>query len=147
MTDRPLRFANGPVSLVGVHGTVNVEAANGPVSFRVGSGDWTLRVTNGPLTAHLSGTRWDGKRLVAETVNGPLTLHLDPRFESGLRVSAASHAPFRCRAAACANARRTSTDGDEDGGQSVEIGSGEPVVTLSTENGPVTIEDDAPSAD
>jgi hypothetical protein len=139
------RVENGPLSLSGVHGTVDAEAANGPVSFRDGSGDWKLLVTNGPLSAHLAGTRWDGKGLVAETVNGPLKVSLDPRFASGLRVSAATHAPFRCRAAACTGARHA-RNGD-DGEQSVEIGAGEPVVRLSTVNGPVTISDGASRAD
>ncbi len=141
------RLANGPLSLAGVHGTVDVEAQNGPVSFRDGSGDWTLRVTNGPLSARLAGARWEGKGLVAETVNGPLTVRLDPGFGSGLRVSAAAHAPFRCRASACAGARRTGGHDGEDGEQSFELGPGEPVVRLSTVNGPVTVKDDAPGAD
>jgi hypothetical protein len=140
------RLVNGPLSLTSVHGTVDVEAENGPVSFRGGSGDWTLSVTNGPLSAKLTGARWEGKGLVAETVNGPLTVRLDPRFDSGLRVSAASHAPFRCRAAACADARRTA-ESEEDGDQILEIGSGEPLVRLSTVNGPVTIKDDVPDSD
>jgi hypothetical protein len=139
------RLANGPLSLSGVHGTVDVEATNGPVSFRDGSGDWTLRVTNGPLSARLTGPRWEGKGLVAETENGPLTVRLDPRFESGLRVSAAAHTPFRCRAAACAGARRTGGDDSEE--RSLEIGSGQALVRLSTANGPVTISDDASGAD
>lgn len=135
------RLANGPLSLSGVHGTVDVRVTNGPVSFRDASGDWTLRVTNGPLSARLSGARWEGKGLVGETVNGPLTVRLDPRFDSGLRVSAASRTPFRCRAAACAGASRSG--GLEDEEQSLSLGSGDPLVLLSTVNGPVTIKDDA----
>lgn len=141
------RLTNGPLSLRGVHGTVEAEATNGPVSFRDGSGDWNLRVTNGPLSVRLAGARWEGKGLVARTVNGPLTVRLDPAFVSGLRVSAANHAPFRCRATACAGARRTGGGDEGDPEQSLEIGSGEPVVRLSTVNGPVTIQDDGPGAD
>ncbi len=141
------RLANGPLSLSGVHGTVDVEASNGPVSFRDGSGDWTLRVTNGPLSARFAGARWEGKGLVAEAVNGPLTVRLDPSFDSGLRVSAAAWAPVRCRAAACATAHRTGGRDEEGGEQSLQIGSGEPLVRLSTVNGPVTIKDDGAAAD
>lgn len=141
------RLENGPLSLSGVHGTVDVEATNGPVSFKDGSGEWKVRVTNGPLSANFAGKRWEGKGLVAETVNGPLTVSLDPRFNSGLRVSAARHTPFRCRAAACSRARRTIGGEDGDGDQSVEIGAGEPLVRLSTVNGPVTISDAASDAD
>lgn len=141
------RLANGPLSLSGVHGTVNVEATNGPVSFRDGSGDWTLRVTNGPLSARLAGARWEGKGLVGEALNGPLTVRLDPSFGSGLRVSAAAWAPVRCRAAACAAAHRTGGNEEEGGEQSLQIGSGEALVRLSTVNGPVTIRDDVAVAD
>ncbi len=141
------RLANGPLSLSGVHGTVDVEATTGPVSVRDGSGDWTLRVTNGPLSARLAGARWEGKGLLAEAVNGPFTVRLDPRFDSGLRVSAAAWAPVRCRAAACSAARRTGGDEGEGGKQSLQFGSGEPLVRLSTVNGPVTIKDDDAVAD
>lgn len=141
------RLANGPLSLSGVHGTVDVEATNGPVSFRDGSGDWTIRVTNGPLSARFAGARWDGKGLVAEAVNGPLAVRLDPSFVSGLRVSAAAWAPVRCRAAACASAHRTGGNEEEGGEQALQIGSGEPLVRLSTVNGPVTIKDDGIAAD
>jgi len=139
------RLLNGPISLSSVHGTVDVEETNGPLSFRDGSGDWTLRVTNGPLSARLDGTRWEGKGLVAETVNGPLKVSLDPRFASSLRVSAATHAPLRCRAAACTGARRTRSG--DDGEQSVEIGAGDPLVRFSTVNGPVTISDGVSGAE
>ena len=130
-----------------MHGTVDAEAVNGPASLRDGSGDWTVRVTNGPLSARLAGARWEGKGLVADTVNGPLTVRLDPRFDSPLRVSAASHAPFSCRAAVCADARRTGGDESGNGVRSFEFGGSDPVVRLSTVNGPVTIKDDVPAAD
>jgi hypothetical protein len=118
------RLENGPPSLSGGHGTVDVDGTNGPVSFRNASGEWTFKVANGPLSARLAGTGWDGKGLVAVTVNGPLTVSLDPRFVSGLRVSSSTHAPFHCRAAACAGSRRFIGDEDGHGEQAVEIGAG-----------------------
>lgn len=139
------RVANGPVSLSSVRGRVEVDAVNGPLSFRDGAGEWTLRVTNGPLSARLSGAGWDGAGLVASTVNGPLTLRVDPRFTSAVRVASASHAPVTCRAAACADARRS--DPDDGGERLIELGTGEPAVRLSTVNGPVTIRDGGPGAD
>lgn len=140
------RVTNGPISFSRVRGAVTAEAENGPVSLRGVSGDWNVKVTNGPLSARFAGTRWEGKGLVAETVNGPLTVRLDPRFDSALRVSGPGHSPFRCRATACADARRSSPE-DEGDERVVEIGRGEPSVRLSTVNGPVTISDDAADAD
>ena len=140
------RLENGPLSLSGVHGTVDVEATNGPVSFRDGSGDWTLRVTNGPLSARLTGTRWDGKGTRRRNRERPS--HGGPRSALRLRPprlgrdvtprSAAGRRPVPAHAA---------PGDDEDGEQSLEIGAGEPLVRLSTVNGPVTISDDASGAD
>lgn len=141
-----LAAENGPISFSRVRGAVTAEAENGPVSLRGVSGDWNVKVTNGPLSARFAGTRWEGKGLVAETVNGPLTVRLDPRFDSALRVSGPGHSPFRCRATACADVRRSSPD-DEGDERVFEIGRGEPSVRLSTVNGPVTISDDAADAD
>lgn len=132
------KVTNGPLSLRGVQGTVRASATNGPVRLVRASGDVTATAVNGPLTVVLAESRWNGKGLSASTVNGPVTLELPPAFASAVRVTSAGHVPLRCKAAACAGARRS---GPEGGDRVLEIGSGEPVVTLSTVNGPLSVRD------
>ncbi len=140
-----LSVANGPLTLRGVAGTVHASAQNGPVSIRDSAGDVKVEVVNGPLTARLSGSGWEGKGLDASTVNGPLTVLVAEGYGSSVRVSGSPHVPFRCRAAACRDARRSWDDEAED--RFVELGSGDPVVRLSTVNGPVAVKDSSPEKD
>jgi hypothetical protein len=142
---------NGPVSLVDVSGRAKVETVNGPLSVVRGSGTFTIAATNGPvslvdlsgevsadsqngpLSVKLAPGRWQGSGLDARTQNGPLSLRVPPSYGSGVAVSMSRRAPFRC--SDCDDARPV-----EDGGmKTVTLGSEQPVVRLSTHNGPVSI--------
>ncbi len=77
---------NGPLSVEGVMGRMDLRAQNGPVSLRQVGGDIEARVQNGPLDVTLAGTGWDGKGLDAETVNGPVTLGLPDGYNANLET-------------------------------------------------------------
>jgi len=130
-----LRATNGPLSLDHCSGTVDAETVNGPISMNAGSGDVHLRATNGPISLKLADAAWNGPQLEARTENGPVSVTLPTGFRSGLRVETSGHAPIRCQADACVNAR---TEGNRFFPRLLETGSGD-VVRLSTHNGPVSV--------
>jgi len=129
------RAKNGPISVGNCSGELDAEATNGPISLRGGSGRLKLQTQNGPISVNLAGTRWDGAGLEAHAVNGPLSVRIPENYRSGTRIESAGHSPFNCRAAACAQARRSW----EDESKAVEFGDSQTVVRLSTVNGPVSI--------
>ncbi|MFN2633648.1 MAG: DUF4097 domain-containing protein [Thermoanaerobaculia bacterium] len=130
------RAQNGPISLKGTTGDVDARADNGPISVSGDSGNLRLRTSNGPISVRLSGASWRDGRLEGHAVNGPVTLHIPDGYRSATLVESSGHSPVRCRAAAC-DAARKSWDDDS---RRIEFGSGTPVVTLSTVNGPVSID-------
>ena len=77
---------NGPLSVDGVTGTMDLRAQNGPVSLTGVGGDVVARVQNGPLSVKLSGTKWDGKGLDAESVNGPVDLAVPENYNAELET-------------------------------------------------------------
>jgi hypothetical protein len=64
-------------------------------------------------------------------------VHLDlaENYASGVLVATAGRSPVHCGAEACRNARRNW----DDDGKTISWGSANPVVRISTENGPVSI--------
>jgi hypothetical protein len=128
---------NGPISLDDCSGSGEARAANGPIHISGRSGTYRLSTQNGPISVNLEGDRWEGT-LDASAVNGPLTLKLPEGYRSGVRLEATGHGPVSCPESACRSARRTF----DDRGRRIEFGDPEPVVRLSTRNGPVSIEAD-----
>ncbi len=78
--------ANGPLSVEGVSGTMELSSQNGPLSLRQIGGDVRARVENGPLAVTLGGTSWEGKGLDAESVNGPVELRLPEGYNAELET-------------------------------------------------------------
>src|ERR687892_274805 len=65
---------NGPIGLTELDGNIDVRATNGPISLRDLAGDVRARAQNGPITIRLTGSRWRGAGLDAETQNGPMSI-------------------------------------------------------------------------
>ncbi len=130
------RAQNGPISLVRTTGDVDARADNGPISVSGDSGNLRLKTSNGPISVRLSGSSWRDGKLEGHAVNGPVTLHIPDGYRSATLVESSGHSPLRCRAVACDSARKSW----DDDSRRIEFGSGTPVVTLSTVNGPVSID-------
>jgi DUF4097 and DUF4098 domain-containing protein YvlB len=128
-----LTATNGPISLRNVGGVVDTTTTNGPISLTGASGDQRVRANNGPVHVTLSGPRWDGPGLEVTTQNGPLSLSVPDSYASGIRIQASEHSPVSCKAPACAGATRTLSS-------VIQLGNGDPVVRLSTSNGPLSIQ-------
>lgn len=128
------RNHNGPISFHDVNGQVRAEVQNGPITVNGSGGDFHLSAQNGPLTIELAGNQWSGGELEGSTQNGPLTLTVPESYMSSVRVDASKHSPVECRAIQCKQAVRT-----WDRPSVIEFGGSNPVIRLSTINGPVTI--------
>jgi hypothetical protein len=84
--DLDLTAVNGPITVRGVAGRIRAETRNGPLSFDGLAGDVRGRTTNGPLTVKLTGSRWDGQGIDAETRNGPVTLEVPEGYSAELET-------------------------------------------------------------
>jgi hypothetical protein len=128
------RAQNGPVAVSDCSGEVNIDAVNGPITFSGSGGKLRLHTENGPISVDLGAGSWNGGELVADAVNGPLTLRLPSGFQSSFLLET-SDAPVSCGASICSQARKTGDDQH----RRIEYGSGEPVIRLSTRNGPISV--------
>jgi hypothetical protein len=126
---------NGPISIEDCTGSGEARAVNGPVHISGDSGTYRLSTQNGPISVELAGDRWTGS-LDARAVNGPLSLKISDGYRSGVVVETTGHGPVSCPDSACRGSRRTF----DDDSRRIEFGDSEPVVRLSTRNGPVSIE-------
>lgn len=132
--DLDVETMNGPVSVAGVTGTLQLQAVNGPVALDGVSGDVRARLQNGPLTIDLSGTRWTGAGLDAETVNGPVTISIPENYNAVLE-SGSRNGPLNADIPITVSGRigrGTQTF-------STTLGSGGVTLRARTTNGPLTI--------
>jgi len=125
---------NGPVSLHNVGGFVEATTTNGPISLAGGSGDQHINATNGPISVQLSGSRWDGPGLEVSTRNGPVSLSIPDGYGSGVAVQTSDRSPISCALAECSGV--TNLRGAP---KLIRLGSGDPIVRVSTSNGPLSI--------
>jgi hypothetical protein len=133
-----VQAVNGPISLDGCTGSGEARAVNGPIDFNGNRGTYLLDTENGPISVRLQGDRWEEGNLSARADNGPLSLKLSESYRSGVVVEARGHGPVTCPSSICRAARRTFEDDDQK--RRIEFGDSDPVVRLSTRNGPVSVE-------
>jgi DUF4097 and DUF4098 domain-containing protein YvlB len=126
---------NGPIGLNNVGGVVEATTTNGPITVRGASGDQHVTAVNGPIHVELSGSRWDGPGLEVSTKNGPLSVSVPDGYASGISLQTSQRSPVNCNASVCAGTTRTPNSPNM-----IRIGSGDPIVKLSTSNGPVSIQ-------
>jgi hypothetical protein len=129
------RGTNGPITMSDCTGEADIEAVNGPISFSGAGGKLRFHTQNGPISIALNGANWDGGSLQADAVNGPVSLSVPSGFQSAFLVESRGHSPISCHASVCDDARKTWDDEH----RRIEYGSGAPVIRLSTENGPVSV--------
>lgn len=126
---------NGPITLADCTGEADIEAVNGPISFSGTGGKLRLHTQNGPISVDLHGANWNGSTLEAEAVNGPLSLNVSPGFRSSFLLESNGHSPMSCHGSICDDARKTWDDEH----RRIEYGSGTPLIHLSTQNGPISV--------
>jgi DUF4097 and DUF4098 domain-containing protein YvlB len=92
-SDLSIETANGPLSVYNVSGEMDLFTKNGPLSLEAVGGNVRARTQNGPLHVELSGARWQGEGLDAETSNGPATIAIPERYNAQLEVGT-QNGPF-----------------------------------------------------
>ena len=128
-----VHVTNGPFSIKNSSGEISADVTNGPISYSGDAGDVHLRAENGPISVRLAGTSWNGKGMEARSTNGPLSVKVPNNYRSGVLVETRGYSPFHC--SGCEGARKEFDDQTK----SVQFGSGEPIIRMSTVNGPVSI--------
>ena len=130
-TDVTARSQNGPVSARGVSGRLDLATQNGPVTFRDVGGDARGRTQNGPVTVQLSGSKWDGRGLDAQTANGPVTLTIPDGYSARLETGTVN-GPMRVEFPITVEGRIN---------RQIEttLGAGGPTIRAMTTNGPVVV--------
>lgn len=81
-----LEAKNGGISIDGVTGEIRFNTQNGGVSLDGLGGDVRGRTTNGGLSVRLTGTRWDGDGLDAQTTNGGVKLLVPEGYSADLET-------------------------------------------------------------
>ena len=84
--DLTLDAENGGLRVAGVSGKMELRTTNGSVALAEVGGDVRARTQNGSLRVELSGTRWQGAGLDAETQNGSVRLSVPERYAAQLET-------------------------------------------------------------
>ena len=84
--DLDLRTRNGGVRVQDVVGKMSLETENGGIALRGAGGDVRAHAENGGLSVQLTGTRWEGAGLDAETENGGVRLAIPERYSARLET-------------------------------------------------------------
>lgn len=138
-TDLDVETHNGPISVERLAGDINLRAHNGPITLTELAGDVRARAQNGPITVRLSGRRWSGEGLDAETVNGPISIDM-PRGYAAHLESGTVHGPIS--APSGIRPERSNRNRWSPGGRiNTDINGGGPTIRVVTTNGPVDIDE------
>jgi hypothetical protein len=133
--DLDLQTDNGPLEVADVTGRLRLQAQNGPLDLSKVGGDVRAHAQNGPLHVELTGSRWDGEGLDAETQNGPLTLLVPEGYNAQLETGTVNGPmdigfPITVQGQIGMGSRRRIT---------TTLGSGGPTVRVVTTNGPAVL--------
>ena len=79
-----LHTVNGGIELSGLDGNATAQTTNGGITLHDLAGDVHARTTNGGIEAALSGDRWNGAGLYADTTNGGITVSVPPQYSAHL---------------------------------------------------------------
>ena len=129
--DLDLEAHNGGLSVADVNGKLELGTQNGSVALENVGGDVHARTQNGSLNVRLTGSRWEGAGLNAETQNGSVRLMVPDNYSAQLETGTVNG--------------RINTDipitvkGNISRRMSFAIGGGGPTIRAMTTNGSVTI--------
>jgi hypothetical protein len=82
-----LHTMNGGINLSHLDGTIRFATTNGGISIEQLAGDVEGHTVNGGIDIALSGDRWQGDGLRADTTNGGIDLHVPANYSAHLETS------------------------------------------------------------
>jgi hypothetical protein len=126
-----LKTMNGGIELEHLNGDLHFDTTNGGVDLTDLAGNVHGSTVNGGLDISLSGDRWTGKGLDAETTNGGITLNIPENYSAHLEtgtVNGGIEVNFPI-----------TVQGEIKHHLATDIGSGGPTIHAETTNGGVTL--------
>jgi len=126
-----LKTMNGGIDLAHLDGDLRFDTTNGGVDLTDLAGNVHGSTVNGGLDISLSGDRWSGKGLDAETTNGGISLNIPEHYSAHLEtgtVNGGIEVNFPI-----------TIQGDIKHHLATDIGSGGPTIHAETTNGGVTL--------
>lgn len=126
-----LKTENGGIGLEHLNGDLKFDTTNGGVDLVDLAGDVSGSTVNGGLDISLSGDRWNGKGLQAETTNGGIALNVPEHYSAHLETGTVNggieiNFPLTIQ-------------GDIKHHLATDLGSGGPTIHAETTNGGVTL--------
>ena len=129
--DLDLEAHNGGLSVDGVTGKLDLRTHNGGLMLSSVGGDVRARTQNGSLNVQLTGSRWDGTGLEAETRNGSVRLAVPEQYAAQLETGTVNGS-IRTDIPVTLSGRISRT-------LSIPLGGGGRTIRAMTTNGSVTI--------
>lgn len=133
-TDLSMMSLNGGINLSDVRGRIEFNANNGGVRLTRLAGDVTGQTLNGGIQVELTGMTWEGGKLDARTTNGSVTIAMPENYSAHIQtetVNGAIDSDFPISVTVQGRIRPRSLD--------FSVGSGGPLVHVSTTNGTVKL--------
>jgi hypothetical protein len=131
-TDLSVKTHNGGVTISDVRGQIHFDAHNGGVHLTRVAGDVGGATHNGGVQVDLMGSVWDGRQLDVSTYNGGITVAMPSGYSAHVQAETSSgriQSDFPVTVTGEVRPRRLDT----------YIGSGGPLLRLTTHNGHVTL--------
>ena len=131
-TDLSVKTHNGGVTISDVRGQIRFDAHNGGVHLKRVAGDVGGATHNGGVQVELMGSIWDGRQLEVSTYNGGITVAMPAGYSAHVQAETSSgriQSDFPITMSGEVRPRRLDT----------YIGSGGPLIRLTTHNGQVTL--------
>jgi hypothetical protein len=131
-SDLKLTAYNGAVALSDVRGRIEFDTKNGAIHLARIAGDVSGATLNGSLRVELMGSTWEGRQLEVSTKNGAVTLTVPQNYSAHVQtetVNGGIRSDFPVTVTGRIQPRPRSMD--------VNLGSGGPLIHVSTTNGAV----------
>lgn len=134
-SDLKLTAKNGSVTLSDVRGRIEFDTKNGAVRLARIAGDVNGATLNGALHVELAGSSWEGRQLEVSTKNGAVTLAVTQNYSAHVQtetVNGGINSDFPVTVTGSLRPRPRTLD--------VNLGSGGPLIHVSTTNGAVRLQ-------
>jgi len=130
-SDLSLTAHNGGIAVADVRGKINFNTMNGGVSLSRLAGSVHGQTTNGGVNVDLEGGTWDGDALDVSTTNGGVSLHMPENYSAHLETGT-TNGGMNIGFPITVQGKITKQ-------LSLDLGSGGPLVRVTTVNGGISI--------